>query len=124
LKRHQHEYLIVSHRKKRPYKNVNALRSAFFRVARLAGWPQGHKLRLSDLRRSGALIYGMAGATDDELRSITGHLTREVVKRYIPISDEMAANAMRKRDNYLKNLYIVNSPSSSNTPHYINNKDL
>lgn len=107
IKKQKSSYLILGHRFHRPYKNVTALRSAFFRVLELAGYPKDSKIRLSDLRRSGALLYGIAGATDDELRAITGHLSREVVKRYIPLNSTFAENATQKREQYIRKMRII-----------------
>lgn len=68
-----------------------------------AGLPSG--LQVRDPRRSGATELGEAGATDDELRAVTAHATREVVGVYVlpHRSGMMAANAMKKRADWTKN---------------------
>jgi hypothetical protein len=50
-----------------------------------------------DLRRSGLTELGEAGATDDELRSVSGHKTREMVAAYVLPTDVQAGNALKKR---------------------------
>lgn len=51
-------------------------------------------LRFMDLRRTAATRLGQAGCTDDMIRAITGHLSREVVRRYVRADDTMARAAI------------------------------
>lgn len=54
-------------------------------------------LELRDLRRTGATETAEAGATEDELRSITGHKSREVLNTYVRPGRAMAASGVNKR---------------------------
>lgn len=75
--------------------NAHQFRKVVRRIAQAAGIPD--TLTYMDLRRSGLTELGNAGATDDEIRSVSGHLTREVVKAYVLPNDEQAAHALEKR---------------------------
>ena len=75
--------------------NAHQFRKVVRRVAQVADIPD--TLTFMDLRRSGLTELGNAGATDDEIRSISGHLTREVVKAYVLPNDVQAAHALEKR---------------------------
>lgn len=67
-----------------------------FRAARkAAGIPSDMQFR--DFRRTAATELGQAGATDDEIRSVTGHRSREMVSVYVLPTGEMASNAQAKR---------------------------
>jgi integrase len=54
-------------------------------------------LLLSDLRRTGATEMANAGASDDLMRSVTGHKTRDVLSIYLVLDEETAAKAMQLR---------------------------
>ena len=69
-------------------------------IMRTAGLPEG--LRISDMRRTGLTHLGKAGATDDEMVSMSGHLTREMLQIYSVADLEKAKNAMRKREIWRK----------------------
>jgi len=71
-------------------------RHEFARIRDGAGLPKD--LQFRDLRRTAATELGAAGATDDEIRAVTGHLSRSVVAVYVRPDDRMAANAIRKRE--------------------------
>lgn len=60
------------------------------------------RLTFQDLRRSGLSEIGDAGGTTDELRSLSGHKTREILAVYVVPSTEQARNALRKRDVHRK----------------------
>jgi len=70
-------------------------KAAFIRSK--AGLPE--ELKLSDLRRSGATVLGESGCTEDEIRSVTGHKSRQVVSTYVVPTSAMAAAAQQKRIN-------------------------
>lgn len=55
------------------------------------------ELKLADLRRTGATEMANSGCTDDEMRSITGHKTRDVLGIYLVLDENAANNAMSKR---------------------------
>lgn len=65
-------------------------------VMRTAGLPE--ELRLSDMRRTSLTDFGAAGATDDEMMSMSGHLTRAMLTRYSRTAVGKARSAIRKRD--------------------------
>jgi len=56
-------------------------------------------MKLSDLRRSGATVLGESGCSEDEIRSITGHKSRQIVSTYVVPTSAMAAAAQQKRIN-------------------------
>ena len=53
-------------------------------------------LRIQDLRRTGATRLASSSATEDEIMSVTGHKSREIVSTYVKHSQDMAKNAMLK----------------------------
>lgn len=64
------------------------------RVRDAAGLPK--HLRIGDLRRTGTTRLANNNCTEDELMSVTGHKSREVVSVYVKRSKEMAQNAILK----------------------------
>lgn len=64
-------------------------------ICRLAGLPD--HLRIADLRRTGATEMAEAGATADEIRSVTGHQSRDVLNIYVRPTRGLARNGMRRR---------------------------
>jgi integrase len=54
-------------------------------------------LLLSDLRRTGATEMANSGCTDDEMRSVTGHKTRDVLSIYLVLDENTSSKAMNKR---------------------------
>ena len=62
------------------------------RVREAAGLPK--HLRIGDLRRTGTTRLANNNCTEDELMSVTGHKSREVVSVYVKRSKEMAQNAI------------------------------
>ncbi|GHU02037.1 hypothetical protein FACS1894186_5960 [Alphaproteobacteria bacterium] len=75
-----------------PYPTFCAL---FKQIRERAGLPK--ELQFRDQRRTAMTELGDAGATDDEIRSVSGHKTREVVHRYVVSTDAQAENAVAKR---------------------------
>ena len=63
-------------------------------IRRAAGIP--NELQLRDLRRTKITELAEAGATEDELRSISGHKSRQVLSVYVRPTRRQALNAMRK----------------------------
>jgi integrase len=66
-----------------------------FRIRQAAGLPE--QLQLRDLRRTGATELAEAGCTEDELRSVTGHMSRNVLNVYVRPTKKLAESAMSKR---------------------------
>jgi integrase len=77
-----------------PY-TLHNLSKAFNEVRDAAGLPPEYQAR--DMRRAGMDETGDAGATDDELRSLSGHKSRNVVHVYVKPNRKKAANALAKR---------------------------
>jgi len=59
-----------------------------------AGLPS--TLRMADLRRTGATKLASHSATEDEIMSVTGHKSREIVSTYVKHSKDIAKNAIMK----------------------------
>ena len=55
------------------------------------------QLKVGDLRRTGATEMAHSGCTDDEMRAVTGHKSRDVLSIYIIPTAAMASTAMQKR---------------------------
>ena len=89
--------IIVCETTGKPY-SERLYRKHASKIRELAGLPE--ELKLSDLRRSGASLLGDAGCTEDEIRSITGHKSRQVISTYVVKSDVMASRAQEKRQAY------------------------
>ncbi len=89
-------HLVVNETTGRPY-SAGRWGHIFSDIRAATGLPK--RLQARDLRRSGATEAAEAGATDDEIRAVTAHLTREVVSRYVdPFrGGSMAGSAMAKR---------------------------
>ena len=64
-------------------------------IREMAGLPA--ELKVSDLRRTGATLLGSSSCTEDEIRSITGHKSRQVVSVYVKTNRIMATTAQNKR---------------------------
>lgn len=89
--------IIVCETTGKPY-SERLYRKHASKIREIAGLPE--ELKLSDLRRSGASLLGDAGCTEDEIRSITGHRSRQVISTYVLKSDVMASRAQEKRQAY------------------------
>jgi hypothetical protein len=85
--------IVVNETTKRPW-GESAFQHVFADIRDAAGLPKD--LQFRDLRRTGATNLGRAGCTDDEIRAITGHLTRELVGIYVQPDETFAQNAMDK----------------------------
>lgn len=86
--------IIISEVTGRPY-TKDFLTKSFARVRRQAGLP--NHLQLRDLRRTGATEMAEAGCTEDELRSVTGHQSREILATYVRPTTKLATSAINKR---------------------------
>lgn len=64
-------------------------------VCRTAGLPD--ELRMADLRRTGATEMAESGCTADEIRSVTGHQSRDVLNIYVRPTRGLAKNGMKRR---------------------------
>ena len=86
--------IIVAETTRAPFR-PDHFRHEFARVRALAELPD--TLQFRDLRRTAATELGDAGATDDEIRSVTGHRSRGVVAVYVRPTGTQAEAAQRKR---------------------------
>jgi hypothetical protein len=86
--------IVIDERTRRPFTLFN-LSKAFNEVRAAAGLPAEYQAR--DMRRAGMDEAGDAGATDDELRALSGHQSRGVVAVYVKQNRRKAANALAKR---------------------------
>lgn len=95
-------YLVLTE-SKRPYARAHFSRE-FALVRALAQLTPD--LQFRDLRRTAATELGRAGATDDEIRSVTGHRNRGTVAVYVRPDSTMskAAQAKRFRDKSLNSV--------------------
>jgi len=67
----------------------------FARIRKHSGIPT--HLQLRDLRRTGATEMAEAGCTEDELRAVTGHQSREILATYVRPTVKLAQSAQNKR---------------------------
>ena len=89
--------IVIDEKAKRPYTLYN-LSKAFNEIRDAAGLPTEYQAR--DMRRAGMDETGDAGASDDELRSLSGHKDRNVVHVYVKPNRRKAADALAKRRAY------------------------
>jgi integrase len=80
----------------RPYTDRLYRKKAQF-VRELAGLPD--HLKVSDLRRTGATLLGQS-STEDQIRAVTGHKSRQILNTYVRPNLSMAEAAQTKRQNY------------------------
>ena len=78
----------------KPY-SKDLLVKYFARVRNRAELPK--HLQLRDLRRTGATEMAEAGCTEDELRAVTGHQSREILATYVRPTVKLAQSAQNKR---------------------------
>jgi hypothetical protein len=88
-------HVVISEASGQPYKG-QAFRDAFATIRAKAGLPAD--LQYRDLRRTALSEIGDAGGTDDEIRSVSGHRSRNVVSTYVVPTTTMARNAQAKRE--------------------------
>jgi site-specific recombinase XerD len=87
-------YLVLSEATKRPYKRHHFAHE-FARIRASSGLPS--TLQFRDLRRTAATEMGNSGATDDEIRAVTGHRTRGTVAVYVRPDRTMSEAGQGKR---------------------------
>lgn len=87
-------HIILSEGRGQPYSETN-FQHLFAAIRRKAKLPD--ELKFADFRRTGATELAESDAGDDQLRSITGHKDRDVVKRYALPSAKTAKLATDKR---------------------------
>ena len=85
--------IVVSERTGRPY-GESAFQHRFAEIRAAAGLSVDLQFRL--LRHTLATALGAAGCTDDQIRAVTGHLTRGVVARYVQPDQTFADSAMKR----------------------------
>ena len=88
-------HIIVSEATSRPFSAFH-FGHEFARVRKLAGLPED--LQFRDLRRTALTEAGDGGATDDELRAMSGHTSREILSTYVVPTGAQAQAAQRKRE--------------------------
>lgn len=88
------DYIVVCETTGRPYDRFLYMKY-FRRLRKEAGLPD--HLQLRDLRRTGATEMAEAGCTEDELRSVTGHQSRDVLRIYVRPTQKLAAAGIMKR---------------------------
>lgn len=105
IPRSEHTNNIVYHSSRRPDAlgkvsvGVNYNRRLYPKHATIVKRAAGidKTLWMSDLRRTGATEMANAGCTDDEMRSVTGHKTRDILSIYLVLDKTTSTNAMNKR---------------------------
>lgn len=85
--------IVVSEETGRPYQE-SAFQHEFARIRARARLPDD--LQFRDLRRTLATALGAAGCTDDQIRAVTGHQTREVVAVYVRPDRTFAEGAIKR----------------------------
>ena len=96
---HREGELVVCEATERAY-DRRLYNKWFARVRKQAGLPD--HLQLRDLRRTGATEMAEAGCTEDELRSVTGHQSRDVLSIYVRPTVRLAASGVNKRFSKMK----------------------
>lgn len=86
--------LVVCEATQQPY-DRRLYNKWFVRVRDAAGLSSD--LQLRDLRRTGATEMAEAGCTEDELRSVTGHQSRDVLSIYVRPTVKLAASGINRR---------------------------
>jgi integrase len=89
-------HIVIYEGTGRPYDRRLYTRYAA-KVRNAAGLPS--TLQIRDLRRTGATEMAEAGCTEDELRSVTGHKSRDVLSIYVRPTNKLAASGVSKRFN-------------------------
>jgi integrase len=86
--------IVLNDVTKRPHTRWSYYKQAKVVMKRI-GLPED--LRISDLRRTGATELAESGCTEEELRSVTGHQSRDVLNIYVRPTRGIARNAMKRR---------------------------
>lgn len=90
------DFIVVCETTQKPYDRF--LYMKYFRRMRIGAGLPDH-LQIRDLRRTGATEMAEAGCTEDELRSVTGHQSRDVLRIYVRPTQKLAAAGIMKRFN-------------------------
>ena len=93
-KSNEHQNIVINPATQRPFDRRLYSKYAA-EIRKEAGLPD--HLKIGDLRRTGATEMAHSGCTDDEMRAVTGHQTRDVLSIYIVPTAHMARTAMSKR---------------------------
>jgi hypothetical protein len=88
------DYIVVCEATSKPYDR--RLYSKWAAKVRNEAKLPSH-LQIRDLRRTGATEMAEAGCTEDELRSVTGHQSRDVLSIYVRPTVKLAAAGVNKR---------------------------
>lgn len=88
------DFIVNNETTGRPYKYITFWQNVQ-KILKAAELPKA--LQMRDLRRTGADELADAGATEDELMSVGGWRSRQVVSTYVKRSQSKASNAMDKR---------------------------
>lgn len=88
------DHIIIAETTGKPYTKDHLVK-CFARIRRQAGLPT--HLQLRDLRRTGATEMAESGCTEDELRAVTGHQSREILATYVRPTTKLATSAVNKR---------------------------
>lgn len=85
--------ILINEHNRLPYD-----RYVYYKLAKkiIAEEKMRKELRIGDLRRSGTTLLANHGSTEDELRSVTGHKSREVLSVYVNRSAALARNALKR----------------------------
>ena len=89
-----HDHIVYYERTGKPY-DRRQYNKVFCRIREAANLPS--VLQMRDLRRTGATEMAEAGCTEDELRSVTGHQSRDVLSIYVRPTKKLAAAGINKR---------------------------
>jgi integrase len=85
--------IIISEATGKMY-NPDHFSHTFARIRNDAGLDRS--LKFMALRHTAAQQLGDAGCSEDQIRSITGHKSRQIVSTYVKPSEELSSSAMRK----------------------------
>lgn len=96
----QSTQIVVSEITGRPYRESD-FQHTFAEIRGGAGLPED--LQFRDLRRTLATALGAAGCSDDQIRSVTGHKTRNVVAVYVRPDTTFAQGAMKRLRRAMRN---------------------
>jgi len=94
MPKHSSDYVVVCESTHKPYDRRLYAKWAV-RVRNAAKLPA--ELQIRDLRRTGATEMAEAGCTEDELRSVTGHQSRDVLSIYVRPTTKLAQAGINKR---------------------------
>lgn len=89
-----HDFIVYYEKTGKQYDRFQ-YNKLFSRIRSAAGLP--FELQLRDLRRTGATEMAESGCTEDELRSVTGHQSRDVLSIYVRPTRKLAAAGIHKR---------------------------